>query len=206
MLHRDLKSQNVFLTANNTVKLGDFGISKVLENTNDVAMTVQGTPYYMSPEVCQSKPYDYKSDVWALGCILYELATLKHAFNAENLLGLVFKIVQDKQDPIPNIYSQELKNLVSLLLIKDERQRPNVLDILRMDFVKQHMRLFVETQGQNNVNPKLHQRRDIQPEVVQQMLAKDVKELTAVERQRLKKEQRHIEEFELMKQAAAAAK
>jgi NIMA (never in mitosis gene a)-related kinase len=50
----------------------------------------------MSPEVCQSKPYDYKSDVWALGCILYELATLKHAFNAENLLGLVFKIVQDK--------------------------------------------------------------------------------------------------------------
>jgi NIMA (never in mitosis gene a)-related kinase len=206
MLHRDLKSQNVFLTANNTVKLGDFGISKVLENTNDVAMTVQGTPYYMSPEVCQSKPYDYKSDVWALGCILYELATLKHAFNAENLLGLVFKIVQDKQDPIPNIYSQELKNLVSLLLIKDERQRPNVLDILRMDFVKQHMRLFVETQGQNNVNPKLHQRRDIQPEVVQQMLAKDVKELTAVERHRLKKEQRHIEEFELMKQAAAAAK
>jgi len=166
MLHRDLKSQNVFLTANNTVKLGDFGISKVLENTNDVAMTVQGTPYYMSPEVCQSKPYDYKSDVWALGCILYELATLKHAFNAENLLGLVFKIVQDKQDPIPDIYSQELKNLVSMLLIKDERQRPNVLDILRMDFVKQHMRLFVETQGQNNVNPKLHQRRDIQPEVV----------------------------------------
>lgn len=105
MLHRDLKSQNVFLTANNTVKLGDFGISKVLENTNDVAMTVQGTPYYMSPEVCQSKPYDYKSDVWALGCILYELATLKHAFTAENLLGLVFKIVQDKQDPIPDIYS-----------------------------------------------------------------------------------------------------
>jgi len=105
MLHRDLKSQNVFLTANNTVKLGDFGISKVLESTNDVAMTVQGTPYYMSPEVCQSKPYDYKSDVWALGCILYELATLKHAFTAENLLGLVFKIVQDKQDPIPDIYS-----------------------------------------------------------------------------------------------------
>jgi NIMA (never in mitosis gene a)-related kinase 1/4/5 len=68
-------------------------------------MTVQGTPYYMSPEVCQSKPYDYKSDVWALGCILYELATLKHAFTAENLLGLVFKIVQDKQDPIPDVYS-----------------------------------------------------------------------------------------------------
>ena len=73
ILHRDLKSQNIFLTANNTIKLGDFGISKVLENTCDQALTVQGTPYYMSPEVCQSKPYTYTSDVWALGCILYEL-------------------------------------------------------------------------------------------------------------------------------------
>ena len=85
ILHRDLKSQNVFLTSNNTIKLGDFGISKVLENTNAQAMTVQGTPYYT-----------YTSDVWALGCILYELCTLKHAFSSENLLGLVFKIVQDK--------------------------------------------------------------------------------------------------------------
>lgn len=76
ILHRDLKSQNIFLTKNNTIKLGDFGISKVLEHTNDQALTVQGTPYYMSPEVCQSKPYNYTSDVWSLGCILYELCTL----------------------------------------------------------------------------------------------------------------------------------
>lgn len=124
ILHRDLKSQNIFLTANNTIKLGDFGISKVLESTCDQALTVQGTPYYMSPEVCQSKPYTYTSDVWALGCILYELCTLKHAFSAENLLGLVFKIVQDKQEPISNEYSADLRNLVSLMLNKDEKKRP----------------------------------------------------------------------------------
>lgn len=96
------------MTGNNTVKLGDFGISKVLENTGNVAMTVVGTPYYMSPEVCQNQPYTFKSDVWALGCVLYELCTLKHAFSADNLLGLVYKIVQDKYEPIPTCYSKEL--------------------------------------------------------------------------------------------------
>ena len=135
VLHRDIKSSNIFLTRNNTIKLGDFGISKVLENTNDAALTVQGTPYYMSPEVCQNKPYTYKSDVWALGCVLYELCTLKHAFNAENLLGLVFKIVQDKQDPLPEMYSDDLKALVTILLNKSDLERPNVLDILKMPFV-----------------------------------------------------------------------
>lgn len=76
ILHRDLKASNVFLTARNCVKLGDFGISKVLEGTLEAAMTVVGTPYYMSPEVCQSKPYTLKSDIWALGCLLYEMCTL----------------------------------------------------------------------------------------------------------------------------------
>ena len=131
------------MTRNNTVKLGDFGISKVLENTNDNALTVQGTPYYMSPEVCQSKPYNYTSDVWSLGCILYELCTLEHAFSGENLLGLVFKIVQDKQGPIPDMYSQELKDLVNKLLVKDDKKRPQVIDILRMPFVHQYLQNFV---------------------------------------------------------------
>lgn len=131
------------MTRNNTVKLGDFGISKVLENTNDNALTVQGTPYYMSPEVCQSKPYNYTSDVWSLGCILYELCTLEHAFSGENLLGLVFKIVQDKQGPIPDMYSQELKDLVNKLLVKDDKKRPQVIDILRMPFVHQYLQDFV---------------------------------------------------------------
>ena len=84
----------------------------------------------MSPEVCQSKPYTYTSDVWALGCILYELCTLKHAFSSENLLGLVFKIVQEKQEPIPTFYSEEITELITVMLNKDERRRPQVHQIL----------------------------------------------------------------------------
>lgn len=110
-------------------------------------MTVQGTPYYMSPEVCQNKPYTYQSDIWALGCILYELCTLKHAFHAENLLGLVFKIVQDKQEPIPDIYSQGLQDLINCLLTKDESARPHVIDIIKKPFVKEHMERFVKNKG-----------------------------------------------------------
>jgi NIMA (never in mitosis gene a)-related kinase len=77
ILHRDIKSSNIFLRSNGSVKLGDFGISKILEHTVDAAVTFVGTPYYMSPEVCENKPFTFKSDVWALGCVLYEMCTLK---------------------------------------------------------------------------------------------------------------------------------
>ena len=77
ILHRDIKASNIFLTETNCVKIGDFGISKVLQGTLEAAMTVVGTPYYMSPEVYQNKPYTLKSDVWALGCLLYELCALQ---------------------------------------------------------------------------------------------------------------------------------
>ncbi|KAI0242396.1 Serine/threonine-protein kinase Nek1 [Lamellibrachia satsuma] len=80
ILHRDIKSQNIFLTRHGIVKLGDFGIAKVLNSTVELARTCIGTPYYLSPEICENKPYNNKSDIWSLGCVLYEVTTLKHAF------------------------------------------------------------------------------------------------------------------------------
>jgi len=112
ILHRDLKTQNIFITKN-LVKLGDFGIAKVMEGSMSAASTVIGTPYYMSPEVCQNQPYSYKSDVWALGCILYEMCALQQAWNGSNLLGLVYKIVQEKYPPLSEEkYSEDLRRRV----------------------------------------------------------------------------------------------
>jgi len=148
VIHRDIKTSNIFLTGNNTVKLGDFGISRVLESTNEAAMTVVGTPYYMSPEVWESKPYTFKSDVWALGWVLYELWTLQHAFLADNLLGLVFKIVKGNYDNIPSVYSSDMKNLVDLILNKDASKRPTVQEILLSPFLKAKMEEFILNGGE----------------------------------------------------------
>jgi len=103
----------VFLTSNGTLKIGDFGISKVLQNTMENAATMIGTPYYMSPEMYENKPYTHKSDIWALGCILYELCTLKRAFAGQNIMSLIFQIIQSDVKPIPKIYSNDLSNMVN---------------------------------------------------------------------------------------------
>ena len=124
-------------------------------------MTVVGTPYYMAPEACQSEPYTSKSDVWALGVILYELCTLKQPFQADNLLGLVFKIVQDEPEPIPDTYSAELRELISKLMTKNPAGRPSTAEILKMDYVRNRMQRFVEdAEMENNLsNPVFKKQR-----------------------------------------------
>ncbi|CAD8093903.1 unnamed protein product [Paramecium primaurelia] len=147
ILHRDIKSQNIFLSSNGFVKIGDFGISRVLEHTQDQANTVVGTPYYMSPEVCENKPYTYKSDVWSLGCVLYELCNLSHAFKSNNLLGLVNRIVKEQASAIPSHYSKELADLINKLLIKNADQRPHTSEIFNFPLIRNTMQQFVAMQG-----------------------------------------------------------
>lgn len=101
ILHRDLKSQNIFLTKKNIVKLGDFGIARVLSNTRSKAKTVVGTPYYLSPEIIESMPYSFKSDVWSLGVLLYEICALCPPFNATSLHQLAQRIIKGQFDKIP---------------------------------------------------------------------------------------------------------
>lgn len=80
-------------------QVGDLGIARVLDGSCDLARTVVGTPYYMSPELFSDQPYNHKSDIWALGCCVYEMATLKHAFSARNINALMIKIVQGQVPP-----------------------------------------------------------------------------------------------------------
>ena len=134
ILHRDLKSLNIFLKQENDVRVGDLGVAKVLNNTF-FAKTFIGTPYYLSPEICEDKPYNDKSDVWALGCILYELCTYKHPFTARSQGGLILKILNSYPEPIYHGYSEDLKNLINIIFDKDFEKRPSCLDILKMKFV-----------------------------------------------------------------------
>jgi len=130
ILHRDIKSQNIFLTKNGLVKLGDFGIAKCLNATMDKAKTIVGTPYYLSPEIVQNKPYSFKSDIWSLGILLYEMCALKMPFDGLSIADLSLKIIKGIYTPIPNNFSKELKMLVNSLLNVDPTKRPSINDIL----------------------------------------------------------------------------
>ncbi|MBN3275588.1 NEK4 kinase, partial [Polyodon spathula] len=144
ILHRDLKTQNIFLTRTNIIKVGDLGIARVLENQNDMASTLIGTPYYMSPELFSNKPYNHKSDVWALGCCAYEMATLKHAFNAKDMNSLVYRIVEGKLPPMPKDYNPLLGELIRRMLSKKPEDRPAVKHILRQPYIKRQISVFLE--------------------------------------------------------------
>jgi len=134
------KSQNLFLTSTDRLKLGDFGISKILENTGAFAKTTIGTPYYLSPEICQEKPYSFASDIWALGCILYEMAALRVPFDAQNIQGLVQKITRGPLPQTPPGYSQEFRILCGDLLHRDQTQRPTASDIVQRRYVQDEIR------------------------------------------------------------------
>ncbi|GMH80364.1 hypothetical protein TrST_g12903 [Triparma strigata] len=142
VLHRDLKTQNIFMLGNGRVVLGDLGISKVMEGTNDFARTCIGTPYYMSPEIFKNKPYNHKSDIWALGCVLYEMTTLNHAFDSNSLNGLASKIVKGKYPRIHPNFSTVLAKLINDMLEVKPKDRPDLEVILRKALVKRHVSSF----------------------------------------------------------------
>ncbi|XP_053177250.1 serine/threonine-protein kinase Nek1-like [Scomber japonicus] len=135
ILHRDIKPQNIFLTKDGTVQLGDFGVARVLKSTGDLATTQIGTPLYLSPEIWENKPYNNKCDIWALGCVLYEMCTLQPAFKAGSMGELYQKINHGSYSSVSDHYSQELRSLLAQLLDCDPEKRPSVSSILNRPFL-----------------------------------------------------------------------
>ncbi|KAK1585327.1 kinase-like domain-containing protein [Colletotrichum navitas] len=135
ILHRDLKPENVFLGEDNSVKLGDFGLSKMIQS-HDFASTYVGTPFYMSPEICAAEKYTLKSDIWSLGCIIYELCAREPPFNAKSHFQLVQKIKEGKVSPLPSCYSSELMGTIKDCLRVNPDHRPDTAQLLNLPVVR----------------------------------------------------------------------
>ena len=133
IIHRDLKSANIFLMKDGTVKIGDLNVSKITKI--GMAYTQTGTPYYASPEIWLDKPYNFKSDVWSLGCIIYELCQLKPPFRGTSLKNLCFNIQRGIYEPIMNYYSEELRTIINLMLKTDPNMRPTTGQILKSKII-----------------------------------------------------------------------
>ncbi|KIW27287.1 uncharacterized protein PV07_07039 [Cladophialophora immunda] len=134
ILHRDLKPENIFLGDDQSVKLGDFGLSKIMQS-HDFASTYVGTPFYMSPEICAAEKYTLYSDIWSLGCIMYELCTKEPPFNANSHLQLVQRIRKGDFKPIPSVYSKDLANVIANCLKTNPMHRPDTSSLLTVPYV-----------------------------------------------------------------------
>ncbi|XP_036188532.1 serine/threonine-protein kinase Nek11 isoform X2 [Myotis myotis] len=142
ILHRDLKSKNIFLK-NNLLKIGDFGVSRLLMGSCDLATTLTGTPHYMSPEALKHQGYDTKSDIWSLACILYEMCCMNHAFTGSNFLSIVLKIVEGDTPSLPTRYPRELNAIMERMLNKNPSLRPSAIEILKIPYIDEQLQHLI---------------------------------------------------------------
>jgi len=138
VMHRDIKLANLMLTGDGNIKLCDFGMASEFSHGAWLEEFGKGTPLYQSPELCQRKPYNEKVDVWAMGCVLYELAARKRPFDGKNMVTISNKIVSEKPKPLSSAYSASMRQFITHLLEKDVMKRPSMLELVTTDFVVKH--------------------------------------------------------------------
>ncbi|KYF39748.1 NEK kinase [Toxoplasma gondii ARI] len=145
IVHRDIQSRNVFLDGHDpgSVKLGDIAIPRVLQNRQDLASTSVATSGYVSPGTCEERPYSFKSDVWSLGCILYELACLEHPFDGASVQAAVGSIGKRQFNSVNPKYSEATAKLIEEMLSDDPGKRPTTAQILSRPHLQSHLQLIL---------------------------------------------------------------
>ena len=150
ILHRDLKSANIFLFSDGSAKIGDLNVSKVAHK--GLGYTQTGTPYYASPEVWNDKPYDSKSDIWSLGCVVYEMLALHPPFRAEDMEGLYNKVIKGQYEKICDKYSKDISDILKFLFKVKPNERPSCGQILKHPAVIKRLEFFRAQAGSENVD------------------------------------------------------
>ena len=151
IIHRDIKTLNILITKDSKIKLADLGASKIV--SAPMQATRVGTPLYLAPEIIKHRPYDYKVDIWALGCVVYNLAALQPPFQAENLITLGMMIVSKNPDPIPSHFSNILSEFISKLLSKQAIDRPNISTV--MTLIPKHQEIFLTGSSIENFSTEI---------------------------------------------------
>lgn len=152
MMHRDLKTANILLTTTGLVKLGDFGFSRQYEDSlsNPVGSTFCGTPYYLSPELWHRQPYSKKSEMWAVGVVLYEIMALRRPFGGRSMDDLIANISHARRQPLPTSFSEQLRGVCDKLLSVDPKDRPSLRELFDDPFIRTNLQTLQRSVERHN--------------------------------------------------------
>jgi serine/threonine protein kinase len=175
MLHRDIKGANVLLMSSGLVKLGDFGFSQQYEDTvsGAVAGTFCGTPYYLAPELWKRQRYSKKADIWSLGILLYEMMALKRPFNGNGMKPLMDSVLKGQAPPLPQHFSQDLRDLCTAMLTPDPNQRPSIASLFQRPYLQKLLNDFeksaaastlIDAQTKALIKDNIQEARDMKPD------------------------------------------
>ena len=147
IMHRDIKSANIFLVKDkHQCKIGDMNVSKVIKEK--VLRTQTGTPYYASPEVWKDEPYSYKSDLWSIGCVIYELCSLRPPFKGKNLDELYANVCKGNIERISHVYSDDLWKMIMMLLQVDVKKRVDCTEFLDSKLIMKKIKEMKENNSE----------------------------------------------------------